>query len=65
MGNKCEKCGGELIEGKMAGMHGIQFYPEGEFEKVVNPKRSAVVCHCCKNCGLIQNFRATEVNKLL
>ena len=30
MENKCEKCGGELINGQMAGIHGMFFYPEGE-----------------------------------
>ena len=64
MDERCEACGGELMEGKLAGMHGMQFYPAGEFEKLLNPKRSAVVCYCCKSCGLIQKLRATEVDKL-
>ena len=25
MNSKCEKCGGELIEGSMTGMHGVFF----------------------------------------
>ena len=34
MNSKCEKCGGELIEGLMAGMHGMFFYPDGEINSV-------------------------------
>ena len=61
---KCENCGGELIKGQMAGMHGMFFYPEGEINKL-KPKRSSVVCYCCKSCGLIQKFTVKEVEKLL
>ena len=42
MNNKCEKCGGELIKGLMAGMHGVFFYPDGEINKL-KPKRSLVI----------------------
>lgn len=65
MEERCEICSGELIEGNLAGFHGIQFYPKGEFKKAVNPKRSAIVCYCCKNCGLIQKLRAVDVEKLV
>ena len=61
---KCENCGGELIKGQMAGMNGMFFYPEGEINKL-KPKRSSVVCYCCKNCGLVQKFAVKEVEKLL
>ena len=61
---KCENCGGELIKGQMAGMHGMFFYPEGEINKL-KPKRSSVVCYCCKNCGLVQKLAVKEVEKLL
>lgn len=64
MDNKCEKCGGELIEGQVAGMHGMFFYPKGEISKL-KPKRSSVVCFCCKSCGMIQKLRATEIDKLI
>ena len=37
MDERCEACGGELMEGKLAGMHGMQFYPAGEFEKLLIP----------------------------
>ena len=60
---KCENCGGELVEGQMAGMHGIFFYPEGEINKF-RPKRSSVVCYCCKSCGTVQKFRVKEIDKL-
>jgi len=45
-------------------MHGMFFYPEGEINKL-KPKRSSVVCYCCKNCGLVQKFAVKEVEKLL
>ena len=64
MENKCENCGGELISGQMAGMHGMFFYPEGEIKKL-KPKRSSVVCYCCKSCGLVQKFTVKEVKNLL
>ena len=63
MNIKCEKCGGELIEGSMAGMHGVFFYPDGEINKL-KPKRSPVICYCCKRCGMIQGFTATQPEKL-
>lgn len=63
MNNKCEKCGGELIEGTLAGMYVASFYPKGEEKKVIR-KSSKTVCSCCKVCGLIQNIRAVELDKL-
>lgn len=60
---KCEICGGELIKGQMAGMHGVFFYPEGEINKL-KPRRSPVSCYCCKNCGTIQKIQVTEINKI-
>ena len=70
MNSKCEKCGGELIEGSMTGMHGVFFYPDGEINKL-KPKRSPVICYCCKRCGncckrcgMIQGFTATQPEKL-
>ncbi len=63
MGEKCNKCGGELIVGEMAGMHGFFFYPMGEINKF-KPKRSPIVCECCKECGNIQNIRVTKVEKI-
>ena len=63
MDKKCVECGGELIEGKLAGMHASCFYPNGEFKKM-KPKYSQTVCYCCKKCGLIQNIRAIDIDKI-
>ncbi len=61
---KCEKCNGEIIEGKLLSLQGIFFYPNDE-EKKFNPKRNMIVCDCCKECGCLQNFRVTELEKIL
>ena len=63
MEHKCVKCGGELMEGTLAGMYVACFYPNGE-EKKLKGKKSKVVCSCCKGCGLIQNIRAVELDKI-
>ena len=63
MNNICEKCGGELIEGMIAAMHGMFFYPNGEINKL-SPKRSPIICYCCKKCGHIQDLRAVYPDKL-
>ena len=59
MSEKCEKCGGELMEGMLTTL----YYPNSEIGKP-SPKRSAVACSCCKNCGHIQDFKAKDLNKL-
>jgi len=64
MNNKCIECGGELIDGTLAGMYVACFYPKGE-EKKLNGKKSKTVCSCCKDCGLIQNIRAVELEKIV
>ena len=61
---RCEQCGGELIEGTLAGMYVTRFYPKGEEKKVVG-KSSKTVCTCCKECGLIRDIRAVELDKLV
>lgn len=63
MDKKCKECGGALIEGSLAGMYITGFLPKGEEKKII-PKRSKVICFCCKECGLIQNIRATELDKI-
>ncbi len=63
MENKCVNCGGELIAGMVAGAHGLCFYPDGELKKL-KPKRSKIACDCCKECGAIQNMRATEIDNI-
>ena len=64
MDNKCVECGGELIEGKLAGKYAACFYPKGQ-EKNLKAKYSKTVCSCCKVCGLIQNIRAIELDKIV
>jgi len=39
------------------------FYPDGEINKL-KPKRSPVICYCCKKCGMIQGFIAIQPEKL-
>lgn len=63
MDNKCVKCGGELVEGSLASAHLICFYPKGE-ERKLRPKAVKTVCSCCKVCGLIQNIRVVNPEKL-
>lgn len=63
MNEKCIMCGGELIEGRIAAMYGLCFYPEGEEKKLVNPKHSAIKAFCCKECGNIR-IMAAEPDKL-
>ncbi len=63
MKNVCINCGGELINGVMAGRYGLSFYPDGEIKRL-KPKLSKVVCDCCKECGTIQNIRAIELEKI-
>ena len=64
MKNKCIECGGELIEGTLAGMYVACFYPKNE-EKKLRGKKSKTICSCCKACGLIQNIRAVELDKII
>lgn len=64
MVDKCEICGGDLIKGQLAGMHGICFYPAGELKKL-KPKYSTVECSCCQTCGHIQGFTAVNHEKLV
>jgi hypothetical protein len=64
MEKKCQQCGGELMEGSLAGMHVASFYPKGQEQKIFS-KHSRTVCDCCKKCGLIQNIRAVELDKLV
>lgn len=53
MNEKCNICGGEMIEGIIVSGVGVAcFYPEDE-EKKLKPKRSTVKAYCCKECGNI------------
>jgi len=51
------------MEGTVAGMSGLCFYPEGEIGKF-KPKRSQIVCDCCKECGNLQGFRVKNLAEL-
>ena len=64
MDNKCEKCGGELMEGSLASAYVMSFYPKGE-ERKFRPKTVKTVCSCCKVCGLVQNIRVVDPKKLV
>ena len=64
MDKKCIECGGELIEGILAGGNVAYFYPKDEQKKLIS-KKSKTVCSCCKVCGLIQNIRAVELDKIV
>lgn len=64
MNNRCTGCGGELVEGTLAGRYVAYFYPKGE-EKKIKGKKSKTVCSCCRACGLIQNIRAIEFKKII
>ena len=64
MNKKCIACGGDLIEGTLAGMYVAVFYPKDE-EKKLKGKKSKTVCDCCRACGLIQNIRAIELDKIV
>ena len=64
MDKKCIECGGELVQGKLAGMYVACFYPTGE-ENKLKGRKSKTVCSCCRVCGLIQNIRAIELDKIV
>ena len=63
MDKKCVECGGELVEGALAVNYIAYFYPKGEEKKLIG-KRSKTICSCCKICGLIQNIRAIDLDKI-
>ena len=67
MSDKCEKCGGELVEGNFVGRFAVKFYPLDQLDPqkfIPIPKGCTVTCKCCKKCGLIQDFRAKELSRL-
>lgn len=63
MSEKCQYCGGNLIVGQIAAAREVLFYPEDELSEF-KPKRSKIICSCCKQCGAIQNIKAIELDKL-
>lgn len=64
MDKKCMECGGELVEGTLAGRYIACFFPKNE-EKKIRGKKSKTVCSCCKVCGLIQSIKAIELDKIV
>lgn len=59
---RCEKCGDEPVDGAITTMYGFYFYADSEKGRL-KPKRSAVTCSCCKQCGRIQNFKVKDLDK--
>lgn len=64
MENKCTKCGGELVTGRlMTGAHLIGFTPL-EDEKRLKPRYARVTCDTCVQCGNIDNIRVEKPESL-
>ncbi len=64
MENKCSKCGGELITGRlMTGAHLVGFTPLTD-EKKWNPRYAAVLCDTCTVCGTVENLRVEKPETL-
>ncbi len=60
METKCEKCGGELITGRLTtGVQMVTWTPLSD-EKKLRPRRMDVVCDCCGRCGAISNLRVRD-----
>ena len=65
MSDKCEKCGGELVEGTLSPNVSCYFYPLTDLKKfTMTHNKIPVTCKCCKKCGLIQDFRVKELSRL-
>lgn len=57
MENKCGRCGGELIPGRlMTGRSLVGFTPLGD-EKKLKPRYAKVFCDVCACCGSVENLR--------
>ncbi|MBQ7012593.1 MAG: hypothetical protein IJN11_01580 [Oscillospiraceae bacterium] len=64
MDNKCSKCGGELITGRlMTGTHFVGFTPLAD-EKKFKPRYVGLICDTCVQCGSVENIRVEKVDKL-
>lgn len=60
MGNKCSKCGGKLITGRLiAGTWNIEFFPLDEEKKLIK-KHLKVLCDTCIECGNVENIRVEK-----
>ncbi len=64
MNNKCEKCGGELITGRLStGAHLVTFSPSADDRKLI-PRQVRVFCDACSTCGAIYNIRVEDPEKI-
>ncbi|MBE6665343.1 MAG: hypothetical protein E7603_03845 [Ruminococcaceae bacterium] len=64
MENKCSKCGGELVTGRlMTGAHFIGFTPLAD-EKKMKPRYARVFCDTCIQCGNVENIRVENADSL-
>ena len=64
MENKCSKCGGTLIAGRlMTGAYLVGFTPLAD-EKKWKPRYTKVFCDACTQCGSIENIRVENPDGL-
>jgi len=64
MENKCSKCGGELVTGRlMTGAHFIGFTPLAD-EKKLKPRYARVFCDTCVQCGSVENIHVENAEIL-
>ena len=64
MENKCTKCGGELMAGRLTtGIHLLGFTPL-EDEKKFRPRSAKVFCDVCLSCGSVENIRVENPETL-
>lgn len=64
MDNVCEFCAAKVVSGTLVTPYAVQFYPEGEEQKL-KPKRSPVICDACPRCGHIQNLRLKNPENIM
>ncbi|MBR1430267.1 MULTISPECIES: hypothetical protein [Ruminococcus] len=64
MDNVCEFCAAKVVSGTLVTPYAVQFYPEGEEQKL-KPKRSQVICDACPRCGHIQNLRLKNPENIM
>lgn len=64
MENKCSKCGGELVTGRlMTSSWHVEFIPLCDVKKLKR-RRIGVICDTCAECGNIENIRAENPEAL-
>ncbi|MBR6996092.1 MAG: hypothetical protein IKH96_08760 [Ruminococcus sp.] len=64
MDNVCEFCAAKVVSGTLVTPYAVQFYPEGEEQKL-KPKRSQIICDACPRCGHIQNLRLKNPENIM